>query len=156
MTIAIAVFLLIIFIVISKSSIVRNLYVTNVKNQDSTNLLNIKVGNASLSVETAINQEQWSKGLSNISSLPGNRGMLFIFPEKQNRIFWMKETLIPLDLLWIADKKVVGIITMQVEPNKSDFELRKFVSPVAVNAVLETNAGWAGQNAVKIGDLVDY
>ncbi len=51
-------------------------------------------------VEIARTPRQWSYGLMHVPSMPAGRGMLFIFPDMAPRSFWMKNTLIPLDMLF--------------------------------------------------------
>ena len=60
---------------------------------------------------TASNQEQWEKGLmfyKNKQELKGTDGMIFIFPDKQIRSFWNKNTYLDLDVYWFEDNKIVG------------------------------------------------
>jgi len=116
----------------------------------------VKIGEKELLVETATTPEQWRRGLSGRTKLDSDNGMLFIFPNNEIRSFWMKETSIPLDLIWIEDNKVVGIISMQPQLDVPDSMLRSYVSPSKVNAVIETNMGWAIKNNIKIGDILYY
>ena len=60
---------------------------------------------------TASNQEQWGKGLMFYKSkkeLKGANGMIFIFPDKERRTFWNKNTYLDLDIYWMNDEKIVG------------------------------------------------
>jgi len=60
---------------------------------------------------TAVNQKQWERGLmyyKNKRELNGADGMIFIFPDKQIRSFWNKNTYMDLDLYWMNDKMVLG------------------------------------------------
>ena len=67
---------------------------------------------ASFVVELATTSAQQAKGLMNRSALPNDRGMLFIFPEEKILSFWMKNTLIPLDMIFFnKDKQIVHIVT---------------------------------------------
>ena len=64
-----------------------------------------------ISAEIAKTKEQLSVGLSKRKDLPENQGMLFLFNEEQFLVFWMKDTLIPLDLIFLnKDKQIVKIV----------------------------------------------
>lgn len=72
-----------------------------------------------LTVASSVDSRQ--KGLSGITSLPANEGMLFVFDTIEKHTFWMKDTQIPLDIIWL-DKawKVVAYKQMIVEPDPTD------------------------------------
>jgi uncharacterized membrane protein (UPF0127 family) len=104
-------------------------------------------------VELAITQEQKSTGLMYRTSLQEDKGMLFIFDEESEYPFWMKDTLIPLDMIWInSNKEVVRIVTAQpcedtclsINPNKN------------AQYVLELNAGTANKIGLEIGDKLVF
>lgn len=61
-------------------------------------------------VELAITTEEITKGLMFRKELPQNKGMLFIFAKEGIRSFWMKNTLIPLDIIWLNKNKEVVFI----------------------------------------------
>lgn len=70
-------------------------------------------------VELAETLEERQQGLMYRESLNQNSGMLFIFPKEDNYAFWMKNTLIPLDIIWInQDLEIVHVET--AEPCKED------------------------------------
>lgn len=115
----------------------------------------LRVGQAEVRVEIARTPSDQARGLGGRRSLPANTGMLFVFESAADRVFWMKDTHIPLDLLWIRDGKIVGITAnVQPEPGVPDALLRRYDSPGPVDQVLEVNAGWSAQYGVRIGDLV--
>lgn len=53
-------------------------------------------------------RQKWERGLMNFKKLDGVQGMIFIFPDKQLRHFWNKNTYLDLDVYWLADDKIVG------------------------------------------------
>lgn len=107
-----------------------------------------------LTVELASDPYQWGKGLMFRKSLASDSGMLFVFPDEEKRSFWMKNTLIPLDMIFISrDKKVVTI-------RKNATPCTTLICPYYTsdgNAmyVLEVNAGFADAHTIKEGDTID-
>lgn len=101
-------------------------------------------------VELALTAEQQATGLMYRRSLPANHGMLFPYSPSQNVAFWMKNTLIPLDMIFIrSDGTIVRIahaIPQSLEPVPSG-------EPVA--AVLEIRGGRSGELGIAEGDTVD-
>lgn len=80
------------------------------------NMTNIHIGNKEYKVQEAHTEEEKEKGLQGVSSLPEDQGMLFFFEEPQEVSMWMKDTLIPLDIIFInEDNEVVKVA--QGEPN---------------------------------------
>lgn len=56
----------------------------------------------------ADSQDEWEKGLMSVRKLDNADGMIFIFPDKQTRTFWNKNTYLDLDVYWIEDDKIAG------------------------------------------------
>ena len=74
----------------------------------------VTIGDQSWNVEIAQTTEQRQQGLMRRESLAENAGMFFVFEEEDFYAFWMKNTLIPLDIIWIsADMNVVDLHTLQ-------------------------------------------
>jgi uncharacterized membrane protein (UPF0127 family) len=113
----------------------------------------LRYDGGSVRVEVAVTAEERARGLSNRSSLPASAGMLFVFESAHQPSFWMKDTLIPLDLIWIdADKRVEGITpNVQPEPGVADSGLRRYSSEAPVLYVLELNAGAAARFGIVPG-----
>lgn len=113
----------------------------------------ITLGTHELVVEMAQTPAQWEKGLSGRNTLQGIDGMLFIFPHYHIPLFWMKDTHIALDMLWIKDNKVVEI-TEDVQPSGSSTP--PTYSPTqTIDMVLEVPAGWSKANNIQIGDQLE-
>ena len=106
-------------------------------------------------VEIADSTDERAQGLQGRTSLPIGEGMLFIFPEKTVPDFWMKNTVIPLDILWIADEQIVDMtLRVQPEPLMADDERQRYHPRVPVDQVLELNGGVATSLNFAIGDSV--
>jgi hypothetical protein len=108
-----------------------------------------------ITVEVARTVLAQAQGLSNRDFLAENNGMLFIFSSPSRVAFWMKDTKIPLDFIWIKDGKVVEITkNVQPEPNLPDASLHRYLPAELIDSTIEVNAGWATKNKVKVHDSV--
>lgn len=107
-----------------------------------------------INVEFAANPEEWQKGLMNRPSLPKNSGMFFAFNEEANRNFWMKDTLIPLDIIFISSKGLVNEITT-LNPCQENEICPTYNSKSPAQYVLELNAGSALKWKIMEGDIVE-
>lgn len=105
-------------------------------------------------VELAQTPVHRQKGLMNRSQLGEGRGMLFIFPESGNYSFWMKNTLIPLDIIWIDGSRHIVSIAENASPCRADF-CPPLDPKASARYVLEVNAGQMSAIGAKIGDSVD-
>lgn len=63
--------------------------------------MKVKIGNKEYKVKIASTDEEKAKGLQGVESLPEDEGMLFIYEEPQTVGFWMEDTEIPLDIIFI-------------------------------------------------------
>src|SRR4030042_6719439 len=91
------------------------------ENQPATqpqNISQVCFGQECFQVELALTPEQQARGLMGRESLQG--GMLFVFQEEGVYPFWMKDTLIPLDMVWIGSNKTVVYIERNAMPCDSD------------------------------------
>ena len=102
-------------------------------------------------VELAKTNAEKEKGLMYRKELDRDKGMLFIYEKEGVYPFWMKNTLIPLDIIWINENKEVVFIAQNVQPCKS--LLCPSVVPIAkAKYVLEINAGLCQEIGLKVGD----
>lgn len=102
--------------------------------------------------ETAITSEEQSRGLMFRESLPENGGMIFPFPRPQIASFWMRNTLIPLDMIFIRADGVISNIERETEP----YSLESRYSSEPVIAVLEIDGGRAAELGIDAGDRVSW
>lgn len=103
-------------------------------------------------VEVARTPAQTAHGLMYRGSLPAERGMLFVFPRAKHRSFWMVNTRIPLDMIFITpDMRVLGVVE-DAEPETDDAREVEGVSQF----VLEVNAGFARANEITPGAIVRF
>lgn len=116
----------------------------------------VTIGSTTISIEEAKTAEEQALGLGNRDSLAATRGMLFRFPTPVVANFWMKGMRFPLDFIWIKDNKVADLIEHVAAPLPVmiDGELPTYHPRMAVDAVIEVNAGFIEYNKIKIGDEV--
>ena len=113
----------------------------------------LQIGETSLEVLIADTEEKRTLGLMGVTKLATDSGMLFIFPDSSARTFWNKNTLIPLDLIWIVDGQVVGVSSLS-SIIQSGNQIVSMSSPDAVDWVVEVNAGWANSHGIQVGSEV--
>ena len=103
-------------------------------------------------IEVARTPEQHQFGLMYRNKLAPDAGMLFLYPQPQRISMWMKNTLIPLDMIFIAaDGRIVNIAERTVPLSTAPI----YSSDLAV-AVLEVNGGTAARLGIKPGDTVAF
>ena len=108
-------------------------------------------GDVSFSIEVADRDEERARGLMFRHDLPDDRGMLFIFEQTRRVAFWMKNTPLPLDLVFIGENGVVLNVS-RGEPQSTDV----ISPPTPVRFVLELKAGTAQKAGVADGDKVHH
>jgi len=104
-------------------------------------------------VEIVKTELERGKGLMYRENLDKNKGMLFIFNKEGIYSFWMKNTLIPLDIIWINANGEVVFINKNTQPCKS-LLCPSIIPSARAIYVLEVNAGICQEIGLKIGDLV--
>lgn len=112
---------------------------------------------STVTLEVADNRTERSRGLMNRESLCSNCGMLFLYEDSENQAFWMKNTSIPLDIIFIsADQKVINIEHADPEPNTSDEDLTVYRSRGPAKYVIEVNQGFAEEKSIERGTEVVF
>lgn len=104
-------------------------------------------------VELAVTPEQHEKGLMGRKSLRDSEGMLFVFEPEGNYEFWMRHTLIPLDIIWLNRTGHVLYIWSNAQPCTKD---SCPIANIGRNSkyVLEINAGLAEELGIEDGSLI--
>lgn len=119
----------------------------------------VRIGGLVVQAELALTPDERSLGLGGRESLAPDAGMLFVYPDEQPRTFWMKDTRVPLDFVWIsADRRVIGFVenVPPPAPGTPDSDLPLYSSPAPVPYVLEVNAGAVARAGVQVGDAVTF
>lgn len=105
-----------------------------------------------ITIELADTPEERNRGLMDRRSLPDSTGMLFIFERSGQQSFWMKNTYIPLDIIFVnADKQIVKI-HKYATPHSID----SFPSERDALYVVEVNGGFTDQHNIQEGDRISF
>jgi hypothetical protein len=108
--------------------------------------------NVAFQVEVADSPAKRQLGLQYRRELASDHGMIFLFPEESQQTFWMKNTPIPLDMIFInRDMKIVGIVEQTVP-----FSLDSRSVDAPSQYVLEINGGLAKRHGIQTGDRVRF
>jgi len=114
-------------------------------------LRELTVADRTVSVELAITPTARNQGLMHRTSLEPDAGMLFLFVDDRPRTFWMRNTLIRLDIIFLdADGTVQNI-----EQGERMAEVPGYHSLRPARMVLELNAGWCAEHGLSAGDRID-
>ena len=105
-------------------------------------------GGVSLRIEYALTPAERERGLSNRAMVSDDYGMLFVFPAEGRYGFWMKDTLVPLDIFWLDSKGQVVSIAPHALP---DSYPHVFYPLAPARYVLETRAGFAAAHRIATG-----
>ena len=103
-------------------------------------------------IEIADEADERSRGLMFRESLADDEGMLFIYPSPRIASFWMKNTQIPLDMLFIDEDGHILSIARETTP----FSLKPVLSGGLVTSVLEISGGLAATLGIDVGDRVEW
>jgi len=111
-------------------------------------------GPVKIRAEFARTPEELQKGLMNRASLPKDSGMLFVFTDEETRSFWMKDTLIPLDAIFVSSTGRVNEITT-LNPCQETEICQSYNSKTPAQYVLEINAGSTEKWKIMEGDILE-
>jgi len=118
----------------------------------------VKIGDLTIPVIVAKTDIQRRDGLSNQDGLPEGEGMFFEFVQKNVKPpFWMKDMKFAIDILWINDNEIVQIDSdvQPPKPGTTDDNLILYMPNQPIDYVLEMIAGFAEENNIEVGDIVD-
>lgn len=105
-----------------------------------------------ISIEVADTHEERKTGLMNRQSLPEDTGMLFIFEESKPRSFWMKNTYIPLDIIFVNENFKITAIQKNTEP----LSRQSILSDGPAMYTVEVNSGFTDKYEIEEGDFIRY
>ncbi len=111
------------------------------------------IGDAVFTVQIADSDYERAQGLSGVPSLRDNQGMLFLFDAPGNYLFWMKDMLIPIDIVWIDSNWQIVHIEHAVTP---DSYPKTFGTEIPSLYVLEVAAGTAERLNIRVGNTIQF
>ncbi len=109
----------------------------------------IKINGNAWNVEIAADDTSRTNGLSNRKALYNRGGMLFVFDRMANQSFWMKDMLIPIDMIFFDNNWKIVLIESNLQPNSFP---KIFGNKVKSQYILEVNAGEAVSYGLAVGD----
>lgn len=114
--------------------------------------ITVEIGKAGpFALEMALTHQTRERGLMHRTTLAPHDGMVFLFPKPAPYKFWMKNTLIPLDMLFVDEAGTVVYIA-----TAKPLSLEMVGPEVAVDTVIELIGGRAAREGIKLGDKVRY
>lgn len=114
----------------------------------------VMIDNQAYSVALAQSDVEKTRGLIGCKAVPNKSGMYFVYKEPMSVSFWMKGMTIPIDMIWIARGRVVGVESNVPILNQNDITPPLYGPNNPVDAVLEVGAGKAREYGIKEGSLV--
>jgi uncharacterized protein len=116
-------------------------------------MINLYYGEVKINAEIASTYESREKGLMMRGELDESSGMLFVFESSSPRTFWMKDTLIPLDIIFLDENLKVINISENTKPNQTT---ETYSSTQPALYVLEMNGGWSKKHNLKNGSQLRF
>lgn len=107
---------------------------------------------STVEVAVADDDTERNQGLMDVRDLPQSKGMLFIFEENQPRSFWMANTPLPLDIIFVNSEREIVRIHHSTQP----FSEKSFESGKPAKYVIETNAGYCVSHDIQEGQKVSF
>lgn len=111
-------------------------------------------GNEITTVQIAVADDEASRsaGLMDVRSLPEQYGMLFIFDDEQPRSFWMANTPLPLDIIFVnSDMEII-----RIHRNTQPYSEKNFASDLPAKYVVEVNAGFTTKHDITEGAKIEF
>jgi uncharacterized membrane protein (UPF0127 family) len=105
-----------------------------------------------IAIEIADDERARTQGLMGRKILQRDHGMLFVFQDEEERSFWMVNTPLPLDIIYVnSEKKIV-----KIQANTTPFSDASLPSEKPAQYTIEVNAGFCNQYGIQEGDVVDW
>ena len=149
------IFIIILSLIATLLLTICNQFFSNNKVEKENEAIKVCIEENCFDVEIADTLKEREMGLMNRDYLAPEDGMLFIFENEEIHNFWMKNTLIPLDMIWINENKKIIYIEKNAEPCKVE-RCKLFGPNEKAKYVLEINGGLMEGMGVKTGDEIEF
>jgi uncharacterized membrane protein (UPF0127 family) len=103
-------------------------------------------------IQIADNEFEEELGLMYRKQMDENKGMLFVFPKSVIQTFWMRNTFIPLDMIFVDSDKII----VTIEKNTKILSDSTYSSTAPAQYVIEVDAGFCDRHNIKVGDKVTW
>lgn len=107
---------------------------------------------SAIKVEVADNNAKREQGMMHRKTMGADEGMLFIFPDEKRRSFWMKNTHLALDIIFVNSNKDIVYIAENCQP----YSTQSIPSYEYAQFVVEVTAGYCSQNNIRVGNSIDF
>lgn len=104
-----------------------------------------------IDIEIPDTREEKSRGLMYRHVMGGTEGMVFMNDMSKQHFFWMKNTYIPLDMIFVDEKMQI----VKIEKNTIPLSEKLIAVPKDAQYIIEVNAGFCDQQGIKIGYLIE-
>lgn len=105
-----------------------------------------------IDIEIADNDDKRTRGLMDRVGMRENQGMLFLFPFDTIQSFWMKNTVIPLDIIFVNRDNLI----VTIHKNTIPFDTGNYSSTKPASRVVEVNAGYTDKYGISVGDKIAW
>lgn len=111
-------------------------------------------GTERLTIDIEIAEDEYKReiGLMDRASIGELEGMLFVFPVERDLSFWMKNTIIPLDMIFVNNRNLI----VTIQHNARPFSEESYSSTAPCLYVIEVNAGFADRHGINVGDSISW
>lgn len=131
------------------------IYFLFIKKSPPPGIVTIDIKNHQFDLEIAKSLSEKSRGLSSRTSLCGNCGMIFVYSNESYYPFWMKDTLIPLDMIWLdKNGRIVTIHTAHPQLDTPPTQLKAYRNSDPAQFIIELNAGKSEEIGLNVGDTI--
>lgn len=127
-------------------------YYTFTKESELTFTDSLGTLKAKIDLEIADNDYERQLGLMNRKEMKENEGMIFIFPKQDYQSFWMRNTLISLDMIFVNDQKKI----VTIHKNTKTLSDQSYPSTAPSMYVVEVLAGFTDKHNIQVGDKIDW